>query len=241
MNTNRLIILGLLLLGLLLSMIYIVIRAYIKKVNQAHLEKTQASINHKRELLRNSSFAQEKERKRIAADIHDDLIAQLNRLRYCIEDEQKVIENIIYTARRISHDLSPQLIIELPLPILISDHIEPLKKSILFFENYSNHKVIPYDNKLQLYRIFQEITNNIIKHSKANKVTINYRSSLRWIYLSIEDNGIGLEEKLKKGLGMKNIEIRNEIINGIFDFNKRIISKGVKFRILIKNDGQYNN
>jgi signal transduction histidine kinase len=75
------------------------------------------------------------------------------------------------------------------------------------------------DRKLQVFRVFQELINNIIKHSKANEITVYLRQSNHFLQLLVQDNGIGFDpEKAKSGLGMKNLELRIRSMNGKYKF-----------------------
>ena len=234
-NTQRVIFLGLLLLGLLLSVIYFLLRGHILKTNKANRDKIDSNSKQKRALLLKSLEVQERERQRIAIEIHDSLISELNVFRYIVPEQEKRIQSLMISARNISHDLSPPLIEKVALWVLFRDHIDPLKNQFEVLETYRDYAGVCYESKLQLYRIFQELINNIIQHSKASKIVINFRSSKRWLYLSIEDNGIGMEMNNTVGLGLKNIEIRNEVLQGNYDFSNSGLNNGVKFRIIIEN------
>ncbi len=77
----------------------------------------------------------------------------------------------------------------------------------------------PFNETLEIviYRITQEILNNILKHAHATVVNIYLDKELYSITLSISDNGKGVEdiERYKnKGLGLKNIFSRVEMLGG---------------------------
>jgi two-component system, NarL family, sensor histidine kinase UhpB len=91
------------------------------------------------------------------------------------------------------------------------------------------------DNAIQLmlYRIVQEQTNNIIKHSGAKHVSINLSSTPTQIMMVIEDDGVGFDpKKTHKGIGLRNMAHRAEFYNGKI----RIISapgKGCRLELFI--------
>ena len=67
-----------------------------------------------------------------------------------------------------------------------------------------------------MYRIFQELISNIIKHSKASVVDITINCDENTCSLQVEDNGIGLKNEVTKGMGIKNIQSRVSYHQGIF-------------------------
>ena len=72
--------------------------------------------------------------------------------------------------------------------------------------------------ELHLFRILQELINNSIRHGKAKNINLVLETSNSKLYLNYSDDGIGFDtkrDKLKKGLGLKNIESRVELLNGI--------------------------
>lgn len=72
--------------------------------------------------------------------------------------------------------------------------------------------------KFHLYRILQESLTNIFKHSEADRVLIQLKYSGDYISLYVEDNGKGFKKEnvkgLSKGLGLENIRLRTELLNG---------------------------
>ena len=67
---------------------------------------------------------------------------------------------------------------------------------------------------VQLYRIFQELSNNILKHAKADEVFIRYYNQDQSLVFIIKDNGLGFQEEAKHGLGLLNIQSRLDTMNG---------------------------
>lgn len=67
---------------------------------------------------------------------------------------------------------------------------------------------------VQLYRIFQELSNNILKHAEADEVFIRYYNQDQSLVFIIKDNGLGFQEEAKHGLGLLNIQSRLDTMNG---------------------------
>ncbi len=94
---------------------------------------------------------------------------------------------------------------------------------------------IPNKTKINLYRIIQESLQNIYKHADAKLVKINFELKDNFILLEITDDGIGFEiNKVKKGIGLKNIASRVEDLGGDLDINS-MRGKGTTILVLIPN------
>jgi signal transduction histidine kinase len=75
-----------------------------------------------------------------------------------------------------------------------------------------------------LFRVLQEIVNNIIKHSQATEVSIQLIRHDSEINMMVEDNGVGFDAKKIEefdGIGLKNIQSRIEFLNGKVDFDSQ--------------------
>jgi signal transduction histidine kinase len=98
-----------------------------------------------------------------------------------------------------------------------------LEKSFKFsqvewaFEQFGLNERYPERLEISLFRICQELINNIIKHSEANKVHIQLIQNQGYIILFVEDNGRGFtSEKRDKGIGLLNIATRLKNLRGEF-------------------------
>lgn len=230
---------GVTLVLVLIGVLILFTRVYIRRIVAEQDEKNQLKLEHQKNLLLDSIRVQERERNRIAADLHDGLIARLNVLLLLIhssEEKEKstgMLKESITQARRISHDLSPPLLHETTLPDLINSFVSPVNammKVRFFVTDYSEHEAED-DTKLQLLRIVQEIVNNAIKYSEATQLEVSLRVTPLRVFLLITDNGKGfsMEEK-SKGLGMKNIEMRVQALNGDYRL-KTAPEKGVRYLV----------
>lgn len=215
----------------LLSFILLIIYLHFKRTLKVKTEKSNAQIIHQQHLMDITIRTQEKERERIASDIHDALIGKL--IAFKIQQEFKkhgskdlfLITQSIDIARRISHDLSPPLISFTSIQDLLNEIILPLEM---------NHKIdITYDIrvsnitsvnfKTQIIRIVQEIATNITKYASASSLTLHFRQSEKYISLKITDNGKGfILDKNHKGLGLQNIETRVAYLKGTFKIKSKI-------------------
>lgn len=209
----------------LVIFITILVRLNYRKIIRRKEQEAKMQLDHQRELLETSIQVQERERDRIAADLHDELIGKLTaiRLKNQVDNNKDeldaFINESIVIARRITHDLSPPLIEHTPIDELLKELVAPWHKAVKL--NYNSDirekfKLSPAI-KIQLTRIIQEVMTNISKHAGATEITIRLRQTAHKLSLYIEDNGKGIDLKnRKKGLGLKNIESRVQYIGGTY-------------------------
>lgn len=230
---------GVTLVLVLVGVLILFTRVYIRRLVAEQEEKNQLKLEYQKNLLSDSIRVQERERNRIAADLHDGLISRLNVLLLLIHspEEQEKTKNMlresITQARRISHDLSPPLLHETPLPDLISSFITPLQSTldVRFFVTDYVEKDPEDEVKLQVLRIVQEMVNNCLKYSEATRLEVSLRMTHSGIALLVADNGKGFEANEKsKGLGMKNIEMRVQALKGHYRL-KTAPGKGVRYLV----------
>lgn len=175
----------------------------------------------------------EKERQRLARELHDGLgqtfIALQLQLQNALSEKNgeskeiilKVIKNMdgaIEEIRNISNDLTPAVLIEFGLSQALnkicSDLNSTYKGKIIYhgevLENPPNIRTIKY-----LYRIAQEAINNAIKYSGSGKIEVNLAEENEKIILKVQDNGKGFNSnKIVNGFGLNNMKERTKIIGG---------------------------
>ncbi len=185
-------------------------------------------------------MGQERERKRIAAEIHDGIGQMLTALKMKIgmlEDADSVNENqyhsvdellssIVAETRRICSELLPSVLADFGLNAAIKELINICSKSsdINFcLENNLEESLLSKEQSLAVYRIIQESVNNICKHSDASDVYIILESDAEMIFISISDNGIGFShdmtnmgelQMMGRSYGLVNMNERAELLGG---------------------------
>jgi signal transduction histidine kinase len=194
----------------------------------------------------------ENERRRIAADLHDDVGPLLSAIKLHInhvdstDEEQKkllakssgYIDEVIQKMREISNELLPNILVRRGLSIALNDFIRKLNDSNglqIEFESDLKER-LPEQVEINLYRIVQEIVHNSIKHSKANRLKIELRSYPNKIVLATADDGVGFLEnpnqKKESGLGLLNLQSRTDMMGGDLSCLSQI-GKGVRYLIEI--------
>jgi PAS domain S-box-containing protein len=202
---------------------------------QRNLEKMLVAeeVRKKREIVKAIMEAQEKERREISSELHDNVNQILTTCKLFLEiarnnpaDTRFIegcyvnIQAVIQEIRNISHNLTPYTLKDLGLFAAIHDIVEKINQSgklvirLFSFQEAEEDKISP-DIKLALFRIIQEKISNVLKHSRATELRIEIRLSEQQIHLLLVDNGRGFDEKaVKKGLGLNNIRNRVEYYKG---------------------------
>ncbi|MEE9431129.1 MAG: two-component regulator propeller domain-containing protein [Melioribacteraceae bacterium] len=183
--------------------------------------------------------SEEKERERIASGLHDSLGQNLlvikNRALLGLKSKkvEAPIEQLseisdaatlaIDEVRQIAYNLHPYQLNRLGLTKAIKSKITNIKEStaIIFEEKIDSiDGLFNKEEEIHIYRIFQEITNNVVKHSEATEVVVRITKLENNIIVNIKDNGKGFNKNLvnnKKevgGFGFQNINKRVSLLNG---------------------------
>lgn len=216
--------------------------AYQKRLLKKELELSKVKAEQQEEILRNTISAQEKERKRIARDLHDEVGAMLSVVKLNVgqiekkpdsekaktlaADTKSYLDEVILQVRRISRDLLPPSLEKLGLCIAIQQLASWANKSgNTKIEYWNGGEAVRFDIKKELavFRIVQELLNNAIKHADATQININTRFSNSTLALLVTDNGKGfvLDQKLDTGLGLKNLESRSKIVKAKFKLKSK--------------------
>jgi signal transduction histidine kinase len=182
--------------------------------------------------------AQEEERQRIARDLHDGIVQDLtvlkinvNQLTQQTEYEvkkqlpeiAKKLDDASKEVRSISHQMMPIALRELGLTSALQDVLEKVLKphDIDFeFDEIGLEERLPKVIEISLYRIAQELLNNVVKHSRAGMVQLTLTKRNGFVTLILEDDGQGfIKEKTSLGIGMTSLNSRVKMINGEIKFD----------------------
>lgn len=246
--------------GMLLLTIAIILFVYLyqRKLIKRKLAYQQIQdLLQKREL--DSAYAilqaQDKERKRIAQDLHDNLgsiLATLNMYADTLgqkketKEKNELAEKISKLAlqaneetRNLSHSLDSGTLKHFGLNTALVDLVDAIKeaKEIEINLEVAFQKIENIELSLNLYRIIQELFNNTLKHANASKISLELTQTQdNQISLIYEDNGIGFNENEVdgRGMGLANLKLRTESINGHLTIDSNT-EKGSTFIIEIEN------
>lgn len=201
-----------------------------------------AVVEHRRMRQRNRDLAAarldlaneaERERRRIARDLHDQTLADLRNL-MMMSDKlapehpgfRSEIESVSSEIRRICEDLSPSVLENVGLVAALQFLLEHTIESSRFSasDDLEENIQLPLNAQLQVYRIAQEVLNNITSHSDADEVEMSIDIDDAGTFrLSIADNGhpFSPDGSTPKGRGIANIKARASLINARIQWRER--------------------
>ena len=209
-------------------------------------------IQKQKQLVQATIDAQEKERREIGRELHDNISQHITTTRLYLEvamekaggeilalvtQAHKGLQDTVNEMRQLSQSLVPPSLSDIGLVESIEDLCSPLKSThafrIEFFHHDFNETILPDNMKLMLFRIIQEQINNIIRHAHASIILIRLQMVEDNIILSVSDNGRGFEpSKVKRGLGFSNIGNRADLFGGTLKIDAEP-GKGCSIRVLI--------
>jgi len=192
--------------------------------------------------------SQEKERTRIARELHDSVGQQLTLIKIKAQNIEEaeitaLTDNALNEVRSISRGLYPPLLKELGLTESVQQLINEYDAQTDLFFTMDIGTIDAYfteNTTLNFYRLIQECLTNIVKHAKAKSVTVSIKKEGNDIITLISDNGKGFnvtESKNKNSLGLKTIFERIKIMKGKLSIDSKI-NNGTSFilSIPVKNE-----
>jgi signal transduction histidine kinase len=197
----------------------------------------------------------EQERIRLARELHDGLGSMLSGIKHSfssiknnihLDNKQDVdfdasIEKLnisIKEIRNISHSMmDADSLLHNGLINALRDYCRSLTKPGILKVNFEElaleNMVLKDEQTFHVFRIVQELLQNILKHSQATEVIVQLSKNNNELSITVEDNGVGFDNaniNAKKGIGFKNIQARLKIINGSIDV-RSAINKGTSIYI----------
>ena len=222
--------------------------------------------DEKQQILLNASIKfQEEGRNRIAADLHDDVGPLLATARLYLNENminqepasqlqsifsaKQIIDDAIQLIRNISHSMMPPTLKNFGLESAMSDLFQKingsgsLNASVRFHDYRTRLKL---EQELLIFRIIQELVNNIIKHSHAGFIHLTQNANATHSYLRLHHDGQGIIQTeferlnhVSTGLGLKNIASRIKVLNGRIFFEIDPSHTYYKVTIEIPKDSPY--
>lgn len=216
------------------------------------MEEAQQNI-----LLNASIRYQEEERQRLAADLHDDAGPLLATARLYLNENlvtleratqlqhikaaKSIIDDAIHLIRNISHSLMPPTLKNFGLESAVNDLLHKIGgagtiSTSCRFHDYHNR--IKTDTEQIVFRIIQELINNILKHSNSTFIHVTQNTNTDKFFIRIHHDGNGLTQpdfdtltKSSGGLGLKNISSRLKVLFGKILFEKDLSQTYYKITI----------
>lgn len=208
-----------------------------RRVIRHQIELNELESKKQIELFQTAAQSEEEERQRIAAELHDDIGATLSSARLFLHHAEKLsaspdllrqsgqlVDESIRKVRDISHKLQPATLQTLGLQPALQTLADVYKRSgTVKFDVLPANGIERLDSykELHLYRIVQELTNNILKHSDASFIIVQLIMIDNELAVTLQHDGTGLDNdafqkqlNTNKGIGLKNISSRLQFIKG---------------------------
>lgn len=230
--------------GLFLLIVFIII--WLLRKNQTNLANQKLlEIEQKQQIAVSEAMltAEEKERNRLARDLHDGLggmlagvkinlssLANSNEMENHSFELQKIISQLdgsVTELRNIARNMMPQTLINFGLETALKEFCESIigPNLEIDFEAFNINPNIPFPKQAIIYRIVQEILTNALKHANATEIVLQCSQRQNRFYITVEDNGKGFNidaDHLKNGMGLGNIKNRVQYLGGILDISSEI-------------------
>lgn len=247
-DTVTIVIAGCLGMTLLAGFIIFFVFRYQKKALEQQYEIQVLENKFQVDLLSATIKVEEKERERIAKNIHDDLGTYLNVLKInlhqlakresILENERKrfaeniqIVDEAMRSVKGIIKDLYPPVLYRLGFIKALNELCNFINQSrtiVVKLNTFNFEERFLPEQEVQFYRISQEIINSIIKHSLATFIEVDIHSSEKKICITFRHDGKGiLKEQLEHylnheiGIGLKNIISRVKMLNATLDLQKQ--------------------
>lgn len=243
---------------LLLTTFVAFFMAFRKRATDQKLKNRHLQIEMQEKLIRTSIEIQERERVKLAHDLHDEvnsklyatlMYARLLEEKQAEEESREIVANIvdilekaIEKIREITQDLIPNALSNKGLHDeminLCSQFINIPNLKIIYNNPFGKEAFKSFDpqRQIHLYRIIKELVNNSLKHGKATAIRIDVQLENSLFTLNYSDNGVGAEQKQlfnSDGIGVKGILFRSEIVGGNAEFLSAT-NKGLHFKLQVK-------
>lgn len=184
---------------------------------------------------------EEKERTRLAKDLHDGLGGMLSGIKFSLNNMKEnlimtpdnaqafersidMLDSSIREMRRVAHNMMPEMLVKYGLDTALKEFCHEIDRSGAIHASYQSvgMKDMPVDQTISVtvYRIVQELVNNAVKHAQAKNVLVQLHQSESILAVTVEDDGTGFDENTLKnsgGMGWHNIRNRVEFLKGKLD------------------------
>lgn len=250
--------------GILLLVVSFLVITFINQRRKWTLEQEMGKLKEQQQnqLIEAAIRSEENERHRIAETLHDEVGAILSSVRLHFsninanmldergkslhEKSKELLDDGIQKVRTISHNLHSTLLKEFGLDEAINNFLKKTVQGTLVKveTNLDKNYVVQNPEKdLGIYRIFQELINNILKHAKADYIHVTSQLKYDQLELNLQFNGSGLNQKefeelrfRPEGLGLKNIQNRMILLKGKIFFENNLPGNRITLTIPVNTE-----
>lgn len=236
-------------IGTAILLLAFIFASYIYRSKQRQTASKLEELKKQRQLDLTQAVleGEERERQRIARDLHDGLGGTLSGIKIKLSGEHRErgtpvinetisqLENSIGELRRIARNMMPGTLIRSGLEVALRDLCVSLSSdhTDIEFQPGDIQKDIPVESQVNIYRMVQELLSNAIRHAEATKIIVQCIHQANNFLITAEDNGRGFDienQSKSKGIGLDNIRNRVNLMKGNMQINSTI-NKGTTVNI----------
>lgn len=213
-----------------------------KKEHVHQLEMDAIKKGHKISLLSAMIDGQENERTRLARDLHDGLggllsgikielsvatnLVESQKTQQLLKQTLEHIDQAVDELRRIARSMMPSLLLQYGLAEAMREYCNTLnsKNTEITCQIIKYQNILPEHKQIVVYRIFQELLNNALKHANASHILVQFQQQNTKLFLTVEDDGKGFntsEKSDKKSSGLMNINARVAFLEGHMEMHSK--------------------
>ncbi len=263
-NITNLVIVGIAVMLLMVISILLAVIFNQRKKNQHRIAMEKLREHQQNQLIEAAVRSEEMERHRIAETLHDEVGAILSSAKLHLlgiksdlldEKDQKLHEkgrellnDVIQKVRGISHNLHSNILKEFGLNEAIRHFIKKITQGTIIHASTAlddNYKTLNADDDISMYRIVQELINNILKYANASEFLISSVLDGKELNLVVFHNGEGLSQEQfeelryqKDGLGLKNIQNRIILLKGTIHFTSGDEGYRINIHVPVKTNAE---
>jgi signal transduction histidine kinase len=231
---------------LLAGFILLLVKLFDKAKKNFALEKENISREYETQILHTQLEIQEQTLEKISQEIHDNIgqtlsfvklninTIDLNKLTETerkLDESKNLITKVIQDLRNLSKILNTSFINNVGLATSVQYQLDYLQKTGVYettFITSDNIPNLPADVEMVLFRIVQELLNNIVKHAAASKIELELTYTENKLAIKVQDNGKGFDKSLladkanTKGLGLSNMKKRLDPIGAVINIDSEM-------------------
>lgn len=254
----NILITGTVFLVILSGFVLLMVQLYAKAKRNYILEKENLNKEIETQMLQTQLEIQEQTLEKISQEIHDNIGQTLSFVKLSMNtininnteqtesrltESKELITKAIHDLRNLSKSLNTDFIKETGLIASIHYLLSYLEKTGAYATHFTTTGTefnFKPDTEIILFRIIQELLNNIVKHAMADKVTILLAYAEEALSITVADNGKGFDPKVltdkpqSKGLGLSNMPRRLNLIQATINIDSSI-GKGTQALIVVPN------
>ncbi|HEY0058262.1 MAG TPA: ATP-binding protein [Flavisolibacter sp.] len=198
------------------------------------IRQQRKTLKIQKQSVQSQMNALEKDRARIASDLHDELGPMLSAVKMKInsfeltDEDDKVeiektnehIDGMLQRMRQISFNLMPNTLLRKGLVTALQEFVDYTTKSntLEISLHVRNSIVLGEEKTINVYRVVQEIIHNTLKHAKATRLVVQLEVKGPMLVLQTADNGVGFDRHKNSadynGIGLKNLVSRTDMMQG---------------------------